>query len=174
MRHVTALLCVAGCLASGSVRADEPVSHHEHHAPHGGTLVVLGEEFAHVELVLDGETGVLRAYVLDGEAERGVAVAQGSLAIDIAPPRGEPFHLELAPVENVLTGEVVGSTSEFAGRSNRLVGLACFAGTVRQLDAKGQSFQEVRFRFPEGNEDLAGAGGGQEGNRSPERVGGES
>jgi len=163
MRHVTALLCVAGCLASSSARADEPVSHHEHHAPHGGTLVVLGEEFAHIELVLDGDSGKLRAYVLDGEAERGVAVAQRSLDLDIAPPRGTPFRVALAPVENVLTGEVVGSTSEFAGRSERLVGLERFAGTVRQLDAKGQSFQDVRFRFPEGNEAAAHAEEGRTG-----------
>ena len=50
----------------------ETQAHHEHTAPHGGTLVVFGNEFAHIELVLDQTTGKLTAYVLDGEAEKSV------------------------------------------------------------------------------------------------------
>ena len=37
----------------------ETDAHHEHTAPHGGTLVVFGDEFAHIELVLDQTTGKL-------------------------------------------------------------------------------------------------------------------
>ena len=54
--------------------------HHEHTAPHGGTLVALGEEFGHLELLLNKETGELTAYVLDGEAEKPVRLG--------APPPG--------------------------------------------------------------------------------------
>ena len=39
----------------------------------GGTLVELGNEFAHVELVLDSNAGSLTAYVLDGEAQESHA-----------------------------------------------------------------------------------------------------
>jgi hypothetical protein len=175
MRHVAALLCVSGWLASGPIGAAEPGSQHEHHAPHGGTLIVLGDEFAHLELVLNGETGALRAYVLDGEAERGVPVQQGNLAIDIAPTRGDPFRADLAPVENVLTGEVIGNSSEFAGRSDRLVGLRRFEGTLRQLDVKGQSFRDVHFRFPQGNEaPTPGDAEGQDPHRVSPGTGGRS
>jgi hypothetical protein len=162
MRHVTALLCVAGCFASIPSGADEPGPGHEHRAPHGGTLIAFGNEFAHVELVLNAEAGELRAYVLDGEAERGVAVQQTLLVIDVAPGRGDPFRVRLVPVENVLTGEIIGNTSEFAGRSEHLVGLERFEGRVRRLDVKGQSFRDASFRFPEGNEASA-RGGSEEG-----------
>jgi len=37
--------------------------------PHGGTLVALGAEFAHTELLPDSSTGTLMAQVLDGEAD---------------------------------------------------------------------------------------------------------
>ena len=38
---------------------------HEHHAPHGGTPVVLGDEAYHLELVRDPAKGKLQAFVLD-------------------------------------------------------------------------------------------------------------
>jgi len=152
MRHVTALLCAAAFLVPGPTRAGEGTPHHEHEAPHGGTLVVFGNELAHVELVLDRETGALRAYVLDGDAQRGIPVAQPLLAVDVTPPDGEPFRVGLAAVESVLTGETVGRTSEFVGRSEGLVGLERFDGAIREIDVKGRSFRNVRFGFPEGNE----------------------
>ncbi|MCG8589298.1 MAG: hypothetical protein MJE66_08400, partial [Proteobacteria bacterium] len=146
--------CVAGWMLSsvGDGAAAGATHHHEHEAPHGGALIVLGDEFVHLELVLEPKTGSLRAYVLDGAAERGVPVAQRALAVDVVPPRGEPFQVSLAAVGNVLTGEVVGKTSEFAGRSTPLVGLERFEGAIRELAVKGQSFRNVRFRYPEGNE----------------------
>ena len=53
-------------------QAEDTHEHHEHTAPHGGALVGLGKEFAHVELVLEKATGKLTGYVLDGEAEKPV------------------------------------------------------------------------------------------------------
>jgi hypothetical protein len=152
MRHFSALLCVAACLWAGPVAADAADAHHEHVAPHGGTLVVFGDELAHLELVLDAETGEMTAYVLDGAAERGVPVQQPSLGIDVRPEAGAHFMVGLAAVENVLTGETRGNTSQFAGRSDRLEGLLRFRGEIRRLTVKGQVFERVPFRFPEGNE----------------------
>src|SRR5262245_43372286 len=56
---------------------------HHHEAPHGGTLVVLGEESAHIEITLDEESGALTAYVLDGEAEKAVALSATSITLAI-------------------------------------------------------------------------------------------
>lgn len=42
--------------------------------------MALGEEFGHLELLLNKETGELTAYVLDGEAEKPVRLG--------APPPG--------------------------------------------------------------------------------------
>jgi hypothetical protein len=144
-------------------------SRHRHEAPHGGTLVALGDELAHLELVLDADSGELTAYVLDGEAERGLPIAQDAIALRIAAGDAAPFAVRLAAVENVLTGETVGRTSQFAARDPRLQGLAQFEATIDRLALKGQVFENVRFAFPEGNEPAghgAPAGDGH-GDRAP-------
>ena len=58
-------------------------SGHHHDAPHGGTLVVFGEEFAHIELLLEKKTGKLTCYVLDGEAKNGVRISQEKIKLNI-------------------------------------------------------------------------------------------
>lgn len=152
MRRISALVWVATSLWVAQAQADGADAHHEHIAPHGGTLVVLGDELAHLELVLDPDTGRMTAYVLDGEATRGVPVQLSSLRIDVWPESGARFEVALAPVENVLTGETRGNTSQFKGRSDRLEGLLRFRGEVHQLEIKGQRFERISFRYPEGNE----------------------
>ena len=76
----------AGVLASMLIAA--PIFAHEHKPPHSGTLVEFGEEFAHLELVLDAATGTLKAYALDGEAEKAVLTdpqTSGGLLVACAP-----------------------------------------------------------------------------------------
>jgi hypothetical protein len=123
-------------------------AHHDHKAPHGGALQVLGEEAAHVELVLDAKSGALTAYVLDGEAEKPVRVAAPTLRIKLS--GGEA--VELSAVANPLTGETVGDTSQFEGTSPKLVGASRFDGTLETITARGVKFDAVRVAFPEGNE----------------------
>lgn len=136
----------------------EPRSLHEHRAPHQGTLVVLGHEAAHLELVLDGPDGVLTCYVLDGEAEQSVRIAQKVIPIRIhLPARNgagsrEAHDLDLAAVANPLTGEAVGDTSEFRVRSNSLQGVSAFDAVILDLTIKGAPFANVSFNFPRGNE----------------------
>src|SRR5579863_247145 len=63
---------------------DHDHGHHHHHAdkgPHGGALVAIGEDDAHLEIVLDVETGKLTAYVLDGEAEKPISIKQAKLQL---------------------------------------------------------------------------------------------
>lgn len=127
-------------------RPPQPAGH-VHAAPHGGTLIELGSHFAHVELVFDSSSGALTGYVLDGEAEKSIRIEQKTLELRIS-----DFTLELAAVENTLTGETVGDTSEFAGRSDRLKGLAAFKGALTSVTVKGQTFRNVEFGYPEGNE----------------------
>lgn len=122
---------------------------HEHSAPHGGTLVELGEEFAHLEIVLDAATGKLTAYALDGEAEKGVRLKQPEIEITVANPA---TVVKLGGVANSLTGETVSDTSEFAGQSDALKGATSFDGVIRAVAIKGQQFKGVTFNFPKGNE----------------------
>lgn len=134
-----------------------PAEAHEHKPPHHGALQVLGEEAAHVEMVLEAETGQLVAYVLDGEAENAVRIAAPSLTvrittIDPPPPGWKPSTVDLAAVANVLTGEIVGDTSQFEGTVSALQHARRFQGTIPAIVVKGARFRDVAVYYPEGNE----------------------
>jgi hypothetical protein len=116
---------------------------HHHTAPRGGTLVELGDEFAHLEFVFDAGAGRLTAYVLDGEAERGVRIAQDAIVLRLD-ATGEAIRLE--PVAGVLTGETVGDTSQFEAVSPALAGARQIVGVVEAVTVRGQAFQNVAVR----------------------------
>ncbi|MEK7466798.1 MAG: hypothetical protein AAB074_05215 [Planctomycetota bacterium] len=68
---------VFACFASGIRAGDdkkEEKKEEEHKAPHGGVLLEVGEEVAHLELVRDEKEGKATIYVLDAKAEKGVAI----------------------------------------------------------------------------------------------------
>ena len=150
---LSALLLSAPLLAATAPEHDDHDhghSHgHEHHAPHHGTLIALGEELAHLELVLDPERGELRAYSLDGEAEHAVPLKQTELRLRVVKPAVE---LKLVAQANELTGEKPGQSSEFVGSNPLLKNLKEFDASLVQIDIVGQNFQNVRFKFPQGNE----------------------
>jgi hypothetical protein len=145
-------------LSLSALRAEE--GHlHEHTAPHSGTLVVLGEEFAHVELVLDPGAGSLTAYILDGEAENAVRISQKYIDIKIKETTQQEISAEksgyvirLEAVSDVLTGETPGDTSELTAQSERLKGVQEFDAVILAIDIKGRTFTNICFRFPDGNE----------------------
>jgi hypothetical protein len=143
------LLSSAACGSKTEPPSPPPASGHAHHAPHGGRLVELGSEFAHVELVLDSDSGTLTAYVLDGEAEEAVRVTQPSLKIAIAnsaPGAARAVdHLDLLARADVLTGETVGDTSEFSAASQSLRGRTSVTGTIEAITVKGEEFRAVPF-----------------------------
>ncbi len=127
---------------------------HEHTAPHGGTLVVFGDEFAHIEFVLDQTTGKLTGYVLDGEAEKPVRLSQKTIELKIhREDIQSEFMLQLSGVANVLTGEIEDDTSQFVAQSDALKGASEFHAEIVSIDIKGQMFTDIDFEFPEGNEE---------------------
>jgi len=158
-------LAIAGIVSLSLPAFDQAVAH-EHHPPHHGTLVELGEEFAHVELLLDSSTGGLTAFVLDGEAENPVEISQPFLLIK-AKDKGGSFTVKLKPVASPLTGETAGNTSQFQGSSPRLKGVDKFEGTIIRIKAKGTDFKNVWFLYPEGNE---GVKKPEEGGTSHEKI----
>lgn len=137
------VIFILGC---GGDHDHGPTADHHHHAPHDGTLIVFGDEFAHVELVLDTAAGNAIAYVLDGEAEEAVRVEQPAIELVID---GETVVLSAVP--NTLTGETVGNTSQFEGRSEAFR-RSNFEASLVALNVRGMNFNNVAFRFPEGNE----------------------
>ena len=128
------------------------VAAHEHHAPHNGTLIEFGEEFAHLELVLDGATGKLSAYALDGEAEKAVRLKQLEIVITITGVKGLET-LTLKAQGSPLSGEAPGDTSEFSAQSDSLKGVTQFDGAIKDITTRGTNFKDVKFNFPKGNEE---------------------
>jgi hypothetical protein len=123
---------------------------HEHHAPHKGVLCEFGEEFAHVEIVLDPADGTLTVYALDGEAEKPVRLKQKELKVSVNGLKGKPVVLTLKAQANELTGEKVGDTSEFSARDARLKGVKAPKGKVVSILIKGKAFKNTAF--PEAEE----------------------
>src|SRR5258708_6684476 len=118
--------CLAGCTKKSSQTAGpEPVHKHEHHPPHHGTPVVLGDEEYHVELVLDAAAGKLQAFVLDGELENFIRIEPESFDIT-AKVSGRDETLALKAVANSATGEKIGDTSLFEAQADWLKTLTNF------------------------------------------------
>jgi hypothetical protein len=105
-------------LAAITAMASEP-STHDHSAPHGGVLVELGNELAHLEVRLDGG-GKLLLWVLDGEAEGGVPLEVGAIGATARLDRGQAISLRFEAVPNVLTGETAARSSHFVARAPAL------------------------------------------------------
>jgi hypothetical protein len=126
--------------------------HHAEKGPHGGTLVAIGDEAAHVEFVLDAEAGVLTAYVLDAEAKKPVDADQDTLDIGFTVENEETKKDEVPELRDVILKKSATSEAEFSGQSDNLKGLKEFSGSIGQITVNGKEFKNVTFEFPEGNE----------------------
>ncbi len=144
------ILCLTvflpGC-GDGHDHAAEGHGGHHHDAPHGGTLVELGEHENSVEFVLDATAGTLTAYVLDGHAESFVKIASGSWTVE-AKAGDKVETLSFAPQANAATGEIIGNTSQFLAQAEWLKTTAAFEGTIVELDIRGKKYSGVKFKFP--------------------------
>ena len=151
-RRILLLLAGVALLGGDSKEEEKKAGKHEHKAPHQGTLVEFGEEFAHLELVFDAPSGKLTGYVLDGEAEKPVRIEQKDMVLRV---KGKPseFTVTLHAMGSALTGEKPGDTSEFGGESDALKGLKDFDASVVAIKVKGKDFKDVAFNYPKGNEE---------------------
>jgi len=134
-----------------AVAAVSPPAKHEHHPPHGGTPVVLGNEAYHLELVCDPDGGRLQAFVLDGEMENFIRTSEPSIEIT-ATVGGVSKNLVLSAVANPATGETVGDTSLFEGKAEWLKSTPVFDGVLKTITIRGTAFADVRFNYPMGND----------------------
>ena len=124
----------------------------EHHeAPHGGALVALGEDVAQVELAVDRAAGAATIYVFNGEAEESVRIPQAIVSLALsAPPALAGRRFNLAARASVLTGEVVGDSSEFTLTDAALRGVASLKGQIVEITVKGQTFRNIRVEYSSG------------------------
>lgn len=119
---------------------------HVHSAPHGGTLVELGEHAYNLELVRDTAAGTLTAYVLDGHAENFVRITSPTLEL-IAMPGGMYTPVTLKAVANPSTGETIGDTSQFEAQADWLKTADEFAGIIT-VEIRGMRFEQMAFSLP--------------------------
>ena len=145
------VLLIAGLIAAVSgctkKRADgEGHAGHEHRAPHGGTLVELGDHAYNVELVRDDAAGRLTAYVLDGHAEKFVRLKAPAIEL-IAMPGGKFTRVSLQAVASPATGETVGDTSQFSGEAEWLKTAPDFSG-IFTVEIHGTKFEQVAYSLP--------------------------
>lgn len=142
-----------GCGANKSATpAKEPaVAKHEHHAPHGGTAVVLGDEVYHIEFVLEPGSGKMQAYILDGEMENFIRTDISSFEV-VASTGGEKRTLLFKAVADAATGEKVGDTALFEAEADWLSSIKMFDGVLTEITIRGSRFDGVKFNFPRGND----------------------
>lgn len=160
--------------ASAKAGADADGGHEHHHhghgetGPHGGALVAIGEEAAHLEVVLDATTGKVTAYVLDGHAENPISIKVEQLELaftiehknahDEKHPEGEAKEAgaETLPETGTLILLAVepgaDGTAVFAGESADLKGAEEFDAVLSAIQIGDQEFKNVKFNYPEGNE----------------------
>ena len=129
-------LAVTSNAATLPAVAGEPNAQHGGHAhptegPHGGTLVELGQEDYHAELVHDEAADTVTVYLLDGAAKKPVAINAKQLTLNLL-VGGKPqqFPLTAEP----LATDPTGNCSAF-GSSSAAIGKALHAkGTTGRLN----------------------------------------
>ena len=153
MRELRCLvLCamLAACGGSSEPAAPQPTNHapaaggHVHHAPRGGLLVVLAEETAHAELILDRARGGLDLYLLGPHAHSPLRSAQQKLWITLDGADGE-LKLALVAEGNALSGEAPGNTSHFSVTDDRLKSIGALAGRLGTVEVLGRRFEGASF-----------------------------
>jgi hypothetical protein len=128
--------------ANGSAAAHD----HNFPAPHGGTLVELGNHLYLLELVHDRDAGKLTGYILDAHAEN--FIRSPLAAIDLVVNHdGATTPLSLIAVANSATGETVGNSAEFAAEADWLKTTAPLNITIPILMFRGATFTDITARL---------------------------
>ncbi|MGC4001813.1 MAG: hypothetical protein QM811_01120 [Pirellulales bacterium] len=118
---LSALACAtfAGCgektkdkpkAVPGVVDSDPPPVEGGHSGKHGGTLIELGQEEYHAELVIDEKSGLCTIYLMDGALAKDVPIPAKELTINLT-VKGKPEAHVLAAKPQ--TGDPAGQSSRF-------------------------------------------------------------
>ncbi|MSU44558.1 MAG: hypothetical protein EXS22_11090 [Pedosphaera sp.] len=121
---------------------------HTHAAPNGGTLVVLGDEACHLELVHDAASGQLTLYAHQFHPQRAyMKIPMAQIEVN-ATVTSESQVLVLKAVANETLGNSATNSSEFATATPWLKGRKGFAGTIARVEIGGQAFTNKTFTLP--------------------------
>lgn len=104
---------------------------HPSEGPHGGSLVELGAEEYHAELVHDDAAGTVTFYILDGKVESLVAISASNVTVNLQHDgQGKQFKLAAKP-----------QAQDAQGKSSRFV--SSDAELAEELDHEHGSAQLV-------------------------------
>jgi len=122
------LLSAAGCGGNddalvgqipGATAQSQPnlADSHPAHGPHEGSLIELGNEEYHAELVHDEATGTITVYVLDSSAKKAVPIEAAELHVNLDHDgESQQFTLTASPAADDLPG----TASRFVSTSGEL------------------------------------------------------
>lgn len=113
---VLTTMCVTGWQ---KVSAEEPHAHATK-GPHKGSLIELGEEEYHAEIVHDEEMGRVTIFLLGSDAKTVVATDAKEVAIN-AKVKGKAVQMKLKAAPQ--KGDKAGTSSRFASTSEELMEL---------------------------------------------------
>lgn len=145
---LTACLVLTGCgKGPGSVESSPPpatVDAHDHptEGPHHGSLIELGNEEYHAELVHDEQTGAITVYILDSSAKRAVPIDATELTVNLSHDgQAEQFSLAASPESS----DPPGQSSRFASSDAQL------AEGLDHEDAQAQLVASINGKQFRGN-----------------------
>lgn len=111
-----------------------------HKPPHGGVLIRLGEEVAHLEIIHDASAGMMFVFVLDSEAKKAAVVSEKKLQLVWGDNK-----LDLVEDPDPLDQKFGRPTSRFAQKDDRLKSHAVLGGQIAKVTVNGISFTNVRM-----------------------------
>ena len=120
-------------------------SAHVHVAPHGGTLVEIGDHAYNVDLLLDAATGTLHGWLLNAHAKGVTDVAKTTMksfeAIVTVQGKKETLVFRAVPPAD---------GSAFDAQADWLKTVTEFDGIFPRLVIDGETFNGTAFNFPKG------------------------
>ena len=149
---ILAMAIFNGCRREVPDPSRTPGRHYEHHPPHQGTPVALGDEEYHVEFVLHPASGQLQAFVMDGEWENFIRIKIDAFEVAVRLPEGGQDILRFRALASNATGETVGDTSAFEAQAEWLRTNTAFDASIKQIVVREKAYTNVQFNFPKGNE----------------------
>lgn len=133
---------------------------HVHAAQFGGKVVELGDHFANLEVVHDGESGELRIFTMDGHNEK--TVKSSTEAITVTVEAGDAsFDLELPANVSASMGNEAGASALFEITDERLVGVEEAHLSVASIEVRGKTWEDVEIHL--GHDDDHGGEGHDDG-----------
>jgi hypothetical protein len=105
--------------ADGETHEEGDEHGHATAGPHGGSLIELGAEEYHAELVHNEAAATVSIYLLDGAAKNAVAIDAAELMVNVKHDgKGEQFKLAASPDSS----DPAGKSSRFVSSDGELIG----------------------------------------------------